>query len=297
MNKKFLTAAGGIAVAFLAGFILLLAQGYPAGESFFSLFSYSLFSAQAFFNTLFKATPLILTGLSAAVAFGSNVVNLGQVGQFLIGAMAVTVAGIYIHLPPVLMVPLLIAVALAAGALWAGIAGILKKRFGMDEFITTLMLNFVAEYLTVYLISDPMRDPDLHSAMSVMINKTGWIGSPGGFPLVFLIAFLVFILTVFYWNTTKTGYEMKIMGLNDIFSRTGGCENDKNFTKAILISGAMAGLAGALLILGGQQHRFLKGFGANYGWDGVMIAHVFINRISSFLKVRRLVRESKKESE
>ena len=250
MKQRILTALAGIAAAFLAGFLLLAVQGYPAAGGFFSLFSYSLFSPQALFNTLYKASPLILTGLSAATAFGAGVVNLGQVGQFLIGAVVVTILGIHLLLPPVLMIPVLILSALAAGALWSGIAGLLKKTFGMDEFITTLMLNFLAKYLTDYLITGPLRDQDLYSAMSVPIRDTGWILSPGGFPLVFLVAFVAFLTVLAYWNTTKSGYEMRMMGRNALFTRTGGCRNDTNFTRAMLLSGALAGLAGAVLILG-----------------------------------------------
>ena len=274
MRTPILAAPVGIGCAFLAGFLLLLTQGYPAGASFSSLFAYSLSLPQALFNTLYKATPLILTGLSASIAFGAGAINLGQVGQFLIGAIAVTIVGICLPLPAPLMIPTLILTALAAGAFWAGIAGFLKRKFGMNEFISTLMLNAIAEHLTVYLVTGPMRDRSLYSAMSAPIRGSGWIGSPAGFPLVFLVACIAFIAVRFYWNRTKTGYEMKMMGRNALFSRIGGCANDKNFTKAMLLSGALAGLAGALLILGGGQHRFLKGFEANYGWDGVMIAIV-----------------------
>lgn len=274
MKRRILTALAGIAAAFLAGFLLLTIQGYPAARGFFALFSYSLLSPQALFNTLYKASPLILTGLSAAAAFGAGVVNLGQPGQFLIGAVAVTVLGIHLPLPPVLMIPVLILSALAAGAFWSGIAGLLKKQFGMDEFITTLMLNFLAKFLTDYLITGPLRDKELYSAMSVPIRAAGWIASPGGFPLVFLVSIAAFLAVLGYWNTTKSGYEMRMMGLNALFTRTGGCRNRENFTRAVLLSGALAGLSGALLILGGLQHRFLKGMEANYGWDGVMIAIV-----------------------
>ena len=274
MKTRILTALAGIAAAFLAGFLLLSVQGYPAAAGFSALFSYSLLSPPALFNTLYKASPLILTGLSASAAFGAGVVNLGQVGQFLIGAVAVTILGIHLTLPPFLMVPVLILSALTAGALWSGIAGLLKKQFGMDEFITTLMLNFLAKYLTDYLITGPMRDKELYSAMSPPIREAGWIASPGGFPLVFVVSIAAFLGVLAYWNTTKSGYEMRMMGLNARFTLTGGCRNKENFTRAILLSGALAGLAGALLILGGLQHRFLKGMEANYGWDGVMIAIV-----------------------
>ena len=152
MKRQILTASVGIITALLVGLIIMAIQGYPAFESYYQLFNYSLFSKFSFFSTLAKAAPLILTGLSAAVAFGSNAVNLGQVGQFLIGGISVTVAGLYIDLPPLIMIPLLIFIALLSGALYSGIAAWLRIKFNMDEFITTLMLNFVAQYLHYILL-------------------------------------------------------------------------------------------------------------------------------------------------
>lgn len=279
MARKFITAVLGILVALLAGMLILWAQGYPAIQSYAALFSYSLGGSFAIFSTLDKATPLILTGLSASIGFASGAVNLGQPGQYLIGALAVTVVGLLVNLPAVVMIPLLIAVALAAGAFWSGIAAFLRRRFGMDEFITTLMLNFIADYFTLYLINGPMWDRTMYSPMSRMINQGGWLPMVGGLNSAFFVAVLAFVVVYFLWSRSKLGYEWKVMGQNPLFARVGGCRNDANFTSAMLVSGALAGLAGALMVMGGMQHRFLKGIGANYAWDGVMIAVVAMNGI------------------
>lgn len=279
MKKQVLPALIGIVVALLAGLIILWAQGYPPLESYAALFSYSLFSKFAFFSTLDKATPLILTGLSAAVGFGSNCVNLGQPGQFLIGAMAVTAFGIAVDLPAVVMIPLCILVALTAGAFWSGIAAGLRRRFKMDEFITTLMLNFIADYFTLYLISGPMLDKRMYSPLTPMTNPGAWLPIWNGFGSAFLVAVAAFVVVSVLWNHSKIGYEWRVMGQNPIFSRTGGCRNDTAYVRAMLLSGALAGLAGGLMIMGGMQHRFVKGIGANYAWDGVMIAIVANNNM------------------
>ena len=279
MKKQLLPAIIGIVVALLAGLIILWAQGYPPLQSYAALFSYSLFSRFAFFSTLDKATPLILTGLSAAVGFGSNCVNLGQPGQFLIGAMAVTAFGIAVDLPAAIMIPLSILVALAAGACWSGIAAGLRRRFNMDEFITTLMLNFIADYFTLYLISGPMLDTKMYSPLTPMTNSGAWLPIWNGFGSAFLVAVAAFAVVSVLWNRSKIGYEWRAMGQNPIFSRTGGCRNDAAYVWAMLLSGALAGLAGGLMIMGGMQHRFVKGIGANYAWDGVMIAIVANNNI------------------
>ena len=279
MKKNILTGIFGIFSALLVGLIILFIQGYPAIASYKQLFNYSIFSRFSFFSTLAKAAPLILTGLSAAAGFGSNVVNLGQVGQLLIGAMSVTLVGLFINLPAVIMIPLLLLTALISGALYSGIAAFLRVRFNMDEFITTLMLNFIAQYFTLYLITGPMIDKDMHSPMTKQINSSGWLPILNGLETTIFISIIVSAVIYFLWHNTKMGYEWKVMGSNDIFARFGGVKIDKNYVRVMLISGALAGLAGAMLIMGGMQHRFLKGIGANYGWDGVMTAVVANNSI------------------
>ena len=277
MSKNALTALAGVGVALLAGLVILWAQGYPALPSYAALFSYSLFSKFAIVSTLNKATPLVLTGLSAAVGFGSNCVNLGQPGQFLIGAMAVAGFGIACDLPAPVMIPLAIMVALAAGALWAGIAAGFRRRFNMDEFITTLMLNFIADYFTLYLISGPMWDRATYSPMTKMTNPGSWLPMWDGPSAAFVVSCVAFVITWVIWDRSKLGYEWRVMGQNSVFARVGGCPSEANFTRAMLLSGALAGLAGGLMIMGGMQHRFVKGMGANYAWDGVMIAIVAAN--------------------
>lgn len=279
MKKQIITAFIGVIVAFLAGFIIMALQGYNPAASYYQLFSYSLFSRFALFTTLNKAAPLLLTGLSAAIGFASGAVNLGQVGQFLIGAMGVTAVGLWVDLPAPVMIPLLIVVALAAGAFYAGIAAFLRVKFNMDEFITTLMLNFLAGFFTLYLISGPMIDEKMYSPMTPMINRGGWFPQFGGLNFAFFLAVAALAVIYFIWNYTKIGYEWKVMGRNALFAKVGGCDNQKNYVRVMLVSGALAGLAGAIMVLGGMQHRFVKGIDANYGWDGVMIAIVANNGV------------------
>ena len=250
MLKQFTVALAGILVAFLAGLLILWAQGYPPFAGYASLFFYSILSRFALFSTLNKAAPLILTGLSAAIAFGSGAVNLGQVGQFLMGAMSVTLVGLYVDLPAVIMVPLLIVIALASGALWAGLAAFLRQRYRMDEFVTTLMLNFIAEYFTLYLISGPLLDRTMYSPMTKITHPGGWLPDFGGLGSVFFLAVLLFAVIYFLWNRSKLGYEWRGMGHNPLFFRGGGCQNRAYFTRANLVSGASARPAGAIMVMG-----------------------------------------------
>ena len=159
MQKKFISGILGIFVALFIGAIIMLIQGFNPLTTYGALFNFSIFGLYPFATTLQNSVPLILTGLSASVAFASGPVNLGQPGQLLIGALFATIGGMTLHLPAVLMVPALLFLAMLGGALWSGIAAALRHWFNMDEFITTLMLNMIADFLPYWAISYPLADP------------------------------------------------------------------------------------------------------------------------------------------
>lgn len=284
MLKKILSSLAGILLMFLFGALLFTLQGYPAIDSYKALFEYSLSSYTAIKGTINIFVPLIFTGLSATLAFASGAVNLGQPGQFLMGAFFCTVVGTNINLHPVLMVPLLILASFLGGGLYAYIPAILRVKYKMNEFITSLMLNFIAEFFTLYMITGPMFDRSMQSPTSKAIHKSGWLINIGAIPSTIILAVIVYIIVAVYWYKTKNGYEMRMMGHNSLFSLLGGVKNKKNFTTIMFISGALAGLAGAILIMGpDMQHRFLKNLGTRYAWDGVMIAMISANSIYASL--------------
>ena len=276
MQKKIVSGVLGILVALIIGALIMLFQGYNPITTYGALFSFSIFGLFPLATTLRNSVPLILTGLSASVAFASGTVNLGQPGQFLIGALFATIGGLYLHLPPVLMIPVLILLAMLGGALWSGIAALLRRFFNMDEFITTLMLNMIADFLTYWAISYPFFDQTAFSPMTPQIDKAGWLPEFGEFNTNVIVMLVVLVLVWFIFNRLTAGYEWRLTGQNSIFSRLGGCKIDKNYVTVMLLTGALAGLAGGLVVMAGP-HRFLKGLGANYAWDGVMIAMVANN--------------------
>lgn len=282
MRKKLLSGILGIFVALLLGAVIMLFQGYDPLETYSALFGYSLFGLYPLATTLRNSVPLILTGLSASVAFASGPVNLGQPGQLLIGALFATVGGLYIHLPPLLMVPVLLLLAMLGGALWSGIAALLKRLFNMTEFITTLMLNMIADFVTYWAISIPFADRTAFSPMTPPIDVNGWMPEFGDFNTNVIVMLLAFVVIWFVFTRFTAGYEWRITGQNSIFARIGGCKIDKNYMTVMLVTGALAGLAGGLVVMAGP-HRFLKGLGANYAWDGVMIAMVANNGLFATL--------------
>lgn len=280
--KEFLIGMAGITLAMAAGAIVILARGQDPIAAYEALFLSAAGTLPDLLTSLNNSIPLILTGLSAALAFGSGAINLGQQGQFLFGAMATALAGMYLPLPRVPALVVGIAAALSFGALWAWLAAWLKVRHRMDEFITTLMLNFVALFFTTYLISYPLMDPEAYTPMTIPIRPEAQL-----LPLTEMSelnsgVFLVIVVIALVWafaRYTRRGYEWKMVGLNPLFARLGGVDTARTLTGVMLVGGALAGFAGGLAVMGGVQHRFVEGISANYAWDGIMVAIIAKNGI------------------
>jgi len=276
MSRKAITGAAGIVIALVIGALIMLAQGFRPVPTYQALFQFSLVGLAPLATTIKNSVPLILTGLSASIAFASGPVNLGQPGQLVMGALSATAVGLVLHLPPGLEILALVLLAMTAGALWSGLAAFLRMAFGMSEFIVTLMLNMIADFFTAWVIAFPLMDTKAYSPMTPQIASTGWIRDIGGFngSIFFLLAAV--LISWFVFRRWKAGYEWRLSGQNSLFARLGGCDINRNFVAVMLFTGALAGLAGGLVVMAGP-HRFLKGLGANYAWDGVMIAIVANN--------------------
>jgi len=277
MKRKILFNVVGLLLAFFLAALVMLVQGYNPLETYLRLFEYSLAPGKIAY-TLSNAVPLVLTGLSASVAFASGPVNLGQPGQLLMGALFATVGGLYIHLPPLLLIPILILLAMIGGALWSGVAALLKYWFNMSEFITTLMLNMIADFFTFWAITHPFFEKNATYPQTPLIDANGWMPQWGNFNTSILVMLVAFGIAWFIMNRTTAGYEWRISGQNSLFSRLGGVNISKNYLMVMLVTGALAGLAGGMVVMAGP-HRFIKDIGANYAWDGVMIAMVANNGV------------------
>ena len=280
--RKTVAALIGILVALLLGAGMMLLQGFNPLSTYQALFQYSLAGFTPLATTLKNSVPLILTGLSASIAFAAGIVNLGQPGQLVMGALAATLGGLYLHLPAPIQIPVMLLLGIAGGMAWAGVAAVLKRFFNMSEFIVTLMLNMIADYFVAWMITYPLMDPEAFSPMTRQIDRAGWLPEVGGFNLSTLVTILVVVIVWFVSNRWRAGYEWRMSGQNSLFARLGGVNTVKNFTAVMLVTGALAGLAGSLIIMAGP-HRFLRGLGANYAWDGIMIAIVANNGILATL--------------
>jgi len=271
MTRRILSGVLGVVIAFVVGALIMLIEGFEPLATYGALAQFSLGGIGPLATTLKNSVPLVLTGLSAAIAFASGPVNLGQPGQLVFGALAATLGGLYISLPPMLEIPLLLLFAIAGGALWSGLAGLLKQAFDMSEFIVTLMLNMIADFFTAWAIAYPFMDRKAFSPMTPPIAQSGWMPDIGPLSSSVLLMLAAVAVMWFVFQRWRAGYEWRITGQNSLFARLGGCDVRGNFMAVMLVTGALAGLAGGLVVMGGP-HRFIKGLGANYAWDGIMIA-------------------------
>ncbi|CAM4396125.1 ABC transporter permease [Corallococcus sp. AB018] len=226
-----------------------------------------------------KAALLTLTGLSVAVAFKVGLFNIGAQGQMIWGALAAALVGAHVSLPGLLHVPLALIAAALAGAAWASIAGVLKLKRGVHEVISTIMLNWVAVSLVDnWLVIGPLRAV-AEGASSITgtaeilpsAQLPRLLGDSSrlnlGFPLALAAAFGVWV-----WLTrSRSGYETRAVGLTPEAARAAGIPTLWRAGGAMALAGALAGLAGAVLVLG-TEGRYPGSLGAPYGFDGIAIA-------------------------
>jgi simple sugar transport system permease protein len=271
-------AAPVCAVAFtlLICAALIVWAGAPVGRAYLLLFEGAFGSRFAIGETLTRATPLILTGLAAAVAFRAHFYNIGAEGQLYVGALAaVAIGGGAISAPPVLVFPLMIAGGMAAGALLLLIPALAKSRLGVDEVVTTLLLNFVALLFVSMMLDGPMKDPTAmgwpQSVPIVSELELGKLleGSRVHSGLLFAV-----VLAAALWVVnarTTLGYEMRAVGANAKAARFAGIAVDRVMLKTALLSGALAGLAGVGEVAGRAGYLTLD-MSPGYGYSGIVIA-------------------------
>jgi general nucleoside transport system permease protein len=213
-------------------------------------------------QTLIITAPLILTGLAVAFAFRAGLFNIGGQGQYLIGSIAaVWVGSEFAGMPGFLHIVLAILAACVAGAAWAGIAGALKATVGANEVVSTIMLNYTALYLGLYLfgLGGPLQNDTQPSIpVSNDVVESARLPVFWGDPILqglHIGIFIALVAAVAFWfllNRSTTGYEVRAVGLNPEAARYGGMSVSKNYVLVMAVCGVFAGLAGALDVLGWQ---------------------------------------------
>jgi ABC-type uncharacterized transport system permease subunit len=265
-------AAVILALAIGAGFILFV------GEN--PLTAYKILFVESFGNlrnlatTLQRATPLMFTGLAVAFGYRAGLFNIGAEGQLYIGAFAAAWVGFTLTgAPRFIHLPLAIIAGMLGGALWGSIPGYLKAKLGVHEVINTIMLNFIALYLTDWLATGPFHGgswvPETArikptAALTRLYPPTRLTTG------VFLALLAAFVVYLVLWKT-RQGYELRAVGLNPDAAEYGGINVARNTVLAMAISGALAGLAGTEQILG-LHNRFIVRFSSDLGFMGIAVA-------------------------
>ena len=241
-----------------------IAFGHAPGELLSILISGSVGSTFALEGTLLKSVPLLLTGLSVAIAFRAGVWNIGGEGQFLAGALCAFLGARY-------GMAAALAASLIAGALWASIATAMRLWRNAPEVLTTILLNFIAIHLLGYAVNGPLQEASgKYPQSDVVAASLPTLGS-SELHAGIVIAVVAAIGAWFLLYRTAEGLRLRASGFNRSAAKWAGVHVDAQLVRAMAISGAMAGLAGGIELLG-VTHRLFERFAAGYGYAGIAVA-------------------------
>ncbi|MFK4824408.1 ABC transporter permease [Paenochrobactrum sp. BZR 588] len=261
--------------AFILAGLLIAAAGAPVLEAFRQIAIGAFGSKLSISETLTRTTPLILTGLAAAVAFRSKLWNIGAEGQFYMGALLAVAVGSQLSLPSAIFIPLLLIAGAVAGMVWLLVPLGLRLRFGVDEVVTTLLLNFVAVLIVSMMIEGPMKDP-----MAFGWPQSEPVPSNAMLPRIMtgmrlhvglLIAIALAIIIAYVQKRTVFGLESKAAGLNPAAAVFAGVPLAKTLIKVACISGGLAGLAGAIQVMGVKGY-VTTDLSPGFGYSGIIVA-------------------------
>ena len=270
--------------ALAVGAVVLLFLGVNPFQAYGALIEGAFGSPNAMAETLVKATPLLLVGLGICIAFRGNVINIGGEGQMIIGAIFATILGItFTGLPGWLMIILAMLMGFVGGGFWGAIPGFLKAYFNVNEILSTIMMNAIAVQIMNFLLRGPMIDPAQLELASKIPQTARLLEAfrlprlaPTRLHLGFLFAVvLAFLVYIFLWKTTL-GYRIRAVGQSHHAARYAGINVKKNIVLALLLSGAFAGLAGAIQVYG-VNYRMItdgsaSGFTGSAGFNGIVAA-------------------------
>ena len=272
-----------VLLALVVGGIVIACLGKNPIQGYALLFSGSLGTTQKFASSLVSACPLIFTALAAAFAYRCGVFNLGGEGQFIMGAVSAIVFLLVTGIDGIAGTVLAILVGTVVGALWAALPGIMKITRGLNEMITSIMLNYVATLFMGFIYTNAFRDggnPQTPSvADSVMLAKIPGFRIHTGV----ILAIVLSLVVAYVISKTSFGFKIRAVGLNPLASKVNGFNVKFLVVAAFIISGAIAGMGGAVELLG-KQYRLMSGFGSGFGFDGVAIALIAqLNPLASLL--------------
>ena len=246
--------------------------GIAVWDGYTALVKGSVGSWNSIERTLERAAPLICAGLGVSLAFRSGLFNIGAQGQMLAGAIAAGYVGFHFDFPPGLHLLLAAVAAIAAGAVWGGIAGWLKAATGAHEVISTIMLNYVARFLMIYLLGKELfQRPNSNDRLSPPPAESATFPQVFGVHTGVLLAFLAALGVWWLLERSTTGFEMRAVGANPSAAATAGMHVQRTYFLAMALAGALAGLAAVMQILG-QQDSLTENVAGTVGFDAITVA-------------------------
>ena len=271
-----------IFLGFLVGAIFLKIMGLSVGAAYGRLLN-SVTSLKGFSYVIVYAVPYIVAGLSVAFSFKTGVFNIGAEGQFVVGSMAAACVGILAgDLPKPVLIPLCFLAAMAAGAVWGIIVGFLKTKWGINEVLSMIMFNWIAFYLSNFIAGIPAIHSDGTaeatkniSANASMLFSKEFIKSVGLCPTAnwgILVAIVMTVLVWFVIEKTTLGFELKAVGSNKFAAEYAGINVNGSILTALAISGALAGLAGSLQLMGMGSRISVFSSQEGFGFAGIVVA-------------------------
>lgn len=271
-----------VVAALAVGAIMLLALGANPIEGYVALADGAFGGGNALADTALKGMPLLLVGVGICIAFRTGVINLGGEGQIIAGAICSTSLSLAIpDTPRIILVPLLLVAGALGGAFWGAIPGALKTYYGVSEILSTIMMNIIAAQFLSFLLLDWLAEP-----REIRIQQTKRLTLNGDLPLLpggtrlhigVLIAIGIAIAAFVLLFRSALGVRLRAVGHNPNASRYAGMPVQRSVVEALAISGACAGIAGAVLVFGSESHRLIGeggaiGFTQNAGFNGIVAA-------------------------
>jgi len=277
---KIATPFISVAIALLIGSVVILLSGHSPIEAYSAMFFGAFGGTRQIGETLLRATPLIFTGLAVAYGFRAGLFNIGAEGQLFLGGLAAAFMGVKLGgLPWAASVPLVILCAALAGAAWAFIPALMKAKIGAHEVITTMMFTYIGRYFVSWVVTGPFKDegaipqtPMLPvSSQLPALSKVFPFIQPNRAHLGIVLGVVAAILVWWILKYTVLGFEARAVGFNPFASETGGISVSSTTIKSLCLSGSLAGLAGAVEVMG-VHYRLFDQFSSGFGFTGIAVA-------------------------
>ncbi len=281
-ESRFIHIIFSIILGFIVGAIFLAIMGISVGAAYGRLLT-SVTGMKGFSYVIVYSIPYIVTGLSVAFSFKTGVFNIGAEGQFVVGSMAAAVTGILLGgLPKIVLIPLCFLLAMIAGALWGVIVAFLKTKWGINEVLSMIMFNWIAFYLSNFIAGFPAihNDGSAEATKNISDNartllSQDFIDNLGLCPTANWGILVAIVMTVLVWyviEKTTLGYELKAVGSNRFAAEYGGINVNRSILTALAISGALAGLGGALQLMGMGGRISVFSSQEGFGFAGIVVA-------------------------